>query len=190
MALSRGTALSRDTARPTACHSSAPGAPPPRRPSSARTPLIIGGVALLLVLALGVVLILSLGGAGRVTGFSSRNVAIPDANATGVTDTITLDGSGAASAIQISVDITHPYTCDLVVQAVSPQGAVATLADSDQCTRRAPNLALRLDSRQGGPELAPLVGQEVEGPWQLRVVDEVGVDSGTLVSWSITAETS
>jgi subtilisin-like proprotein convertase family protein len=88
----------------------------------------------------------------------------------------------------VAVAIQHPYTCDLIVSLRSPSGTSTTLADSDSCSRSNPNLNLQLDSRQGGP-LTSLVGQSVDGTWTLQVVDNTGVDVGSLTSWSITAET-
>jgi hypothetical protein len=161
--------------------------PPPQKKNKA-LPWILGGVALLVVLVVAIVLVIALGAGGTVTGASQRSLAIPDSSPAGVTDTIELDGSGTVSAIQVGVSITHPYTCDLVVSLRSPQGQQTVLADSNDCTRANPNLNLQLDSRQGGP-LTSLVGQSVDGTWTLQVVDNTGVDVGSLTSWSITAET-
>jgi len=159
--------------------------PPPKKRRA--LPWILGGVGLVIVLVVAVVLVVALGSGGTVTGASSRSVSIPDDSPTGVTDTITLDGSGSVSAIQVGVSITHPYTCDLVVTLRSPQGASAVIADSDSCNRSQPNLTIQLDSRQGGP-LASLVGQPTSGAWTLQVVDDVAIDRGTLTNWNLTVE--
>ena len=47
-------------------------------------------------------------------------------------------------------------------------------------------ITLGLDSATPGSPLAPLVGEPLAGPWQLRVLDAVAVDTGTLESWSVT----
>jgi hypothetical protein len=161
---------------------------PPRKNKA--LPWILGGVAVLVVVVVGIVLLvgLGLGASGPVTGASQRALPIPDSSPAGVTDTITLDGSGQVSAIQVGVSITHPYTCDLVVTLRSPQGQEVTLADSNDCTRANPNLNLQLDSRQPGSPLAPLVGQSVSGAWTLTASDGVAIDRGSLTSWNITAE--
>ncbi|MDF2976490.1 MAG: hypothetical protein K0S40_1218 [Actinomycetospora sp.] len=151
-------------------------------------PWILGGLAVLVLVVVGIVLLVGLGASGPVTGASQRALPIPDASPAGVTDTITLDGSGEVSAIQVGVSITHPYTCDLVVTLRSPQGQEVTLADSNDCTRANPNLNLQLDSRQPGSPLAPLVGQPVSGAWSLTAADGVAIDRGSLTSWNITAE--
>ena len=61
-------------------------------PKKARREGTLGGVALLLVVVVAV-LVLTLGSGGRVSGSSSRTVAIPNANPTSITDTIGLAGS-------------------------------------------------------------------------------------------------
>ncbi|MDD7937156.1 proprotein convertase P-domain-containing protein [Actinomycetospora lutea] len=159
---------------------------PPRKKNKA-LPWILGGAAVLVVAVVAVVvLVLTLGG-GAVEGASQRSVPIPDSDPVGVTDTITLDGSGTVSAIQVNATISHPYVCDLVVTLRSPQGQTVVLSDLDQCDRNRPGLALALDGNQGGP-LAPLVGQSVGGAWTLTVADRVAIDRGTLDSWNITIE--
>ncbi|WP_133251851.1 proprotein convertase P-domain-containing protein [Actinomycetospora cinnamomea] len=160
------------------------GPQPPRR--NKPLPWILGGAGVLVVLVAVIVLLVALGG-GTLTGASSRSLPIPDDDPAGATDTITLDGSGSVSALRVGVSVTHPYTCDLTVTLRSPQGASATLADVPTCTRAQPNLEIRVDSRQD-PRLAALVGQPVEGPWTIQVVDDLAVDRGTLNSWDLTVE--
>ena len=161
------------------------GQQPPKKNKA--LPWLLGGGAALIVAVIAVVVLLVTFGAGTVEGESVRSVPIPDADPAGVTDTITLDGSGTVSAIQVNATVSHPYVCDLVVTLRSPQGATAVLSDLDQCDRNRPGLALALDSNQGGP-LAPLVGQPVAGAWTLSVADGVAIDRGTLDGWKITIE--
>ena len=159
--------------------------PPPKKNKA--LPWILGGAAVVVVAVIAVVVLVVTLGGGTVEGASQRSVPIPDSDPVGVTDTITLDGSGTVSAIQVNATVSHPYVCDLVVTLRSPQGQTAVLSDLDQCDRNRPGLALALDSNQGGP-LAPLVGQSVSGAWTLTVADRVAIDRGTLDSWNITVE--
>jgi len=146
---------------------------------------LVGGVALVLVAgAVGAFLLLP--GGGTLIGVSVDRVAIPDASTSGVTDGIILDGSGTVRNVHLEASITHPYTCDLTVRLVSPQGTQVTVADPQDCSRSAPNLAIDLDSTTPGSPLAPLVGQEAEGEWRLQVVDSVGIDQGALTGWGLT----
>ena len=132
----------------------------------------------------GAVVLLS--GGGTLIGVSSAAVAIPDADPAGVTSAITLDGSGAVQNVHVEATITHPYTCDLTVTLISPQGTPVEVANRANCTRADPNLAVNLDSATPGSPLAPLVGQAAGGEWRLQVVDGVGIDEGTLTGWGLT----
>jgi subtilisin-like proprotein convertase family protein len=146
---------------------------------------LLGGIALVVVAGIvGAVVLLS--GGGTMIGVSSGAVAIPDADPAGVTSGITLDGSGAVQNVHVEATITHPYTCDLTVTLISPQGTQVEVANPATCTRADPNLAVNLDSATPGSPLAPLVGQAAGGEWRLQVVDGVGIDQGTLTGWGLT----
>lgn len=161
--------------------------PPPRPRRRGWIGWLIGGVALVLVAGIvGVVLLFS--GGGTLIGVSTGGVAIPDADPAGVTDVIALDGSGQVQSIHVEASITHPYTCDLTVTLVSPQGTPVTLADPPSCSRENPGLELNVDSATPGSPLAPLVGQQAGGEWRLQIVDAVGIDQGRLTGWGLTVQ--
>jgi proprotein convertase P-domain-containing protein len=148
---------------------------------------LLGGIALVVVAGIvGAVVLLS--GGGTMIGVSSGAVAIPDADPAGVTSAITLDGSGAVQTVHVEATITHPFTCDLTVTLISPQGTQVEVANPTDCTRANPNLAVDLDSATPGSPLAPLVGQAAGGEWRLQVVDAVGIDQGTLTGWGLTVQ--
>lgn len=162
------------------------GPPPPRR--RGWIGWLLGGIALLLVAGIvGVVVLLS--GGGTLIGVSTPNVTIPDSDPAGVTDVIALDGSGQVQDIHVEATIAHPFTCDLTVTLISPQGTPVTLADPQDCSRQNPGLQLNLDSATPGSPLAPFVGQQAGGPWRLQVVDGVGIDQGQLTGWGLTVRT-
>jgi Proprotein convertase P-domain len=172
-----------------------PGYGPPGRPPTGYGPptprkrgwigWLIGGVALVVVAGIvGAVILFS--GGGTLIGVSAGSVPIPDADPAGVTNAITLDGSGAVQNVHLEATITHPFTCDLTVTLISPQGTPVEVANPTDCTRANPNLALDLDSTTPGSPLAPLVGQAASGEWRLKVVDGVGIDQGTLSGWGLT----
>ncbi len=109
------------------------------------------------------------------------NVAIPDADATGVSSTISVPATPKAltiEAVQIAVTATHPYTGDLGIELVSPAGTKSIL----------------LNIRNGfdGSSLAGMVlasnafyGEGSAGPWTIKVVDGDPGAAGTLSSWQI-----
>jgi subtilisin-like proprotein convertase family protein len=149
---------------------------------------LVGGLALLLVIGVvGAFLLLS--GGSTYIGVSSNRVAIPDDNAAGVTDSIIVDGSGQVQSVHVEATITHPYTCDLTVSLISPQGTEIPLADPQSCDRANPNLSVVMDSTTPGSPLAPLTGQQATGEWKLHVVDSVGVDEGAVTGWGLTVNT-
>jgi hypothetical protein len=158
----------------------APGYGPPGQPPT-------GGIAVVLVAGI-VAAYLLLSGGGTLIGVSTDQVAIPDASTTGITDGVVLDGSGTVQNVHLEASITHPYTCDLTVRLISPQGTAITVADPTDCSRAAPNLAINLDSSTPGSPLAPFVGEEAEGEWRLQVVDPVRIDQGSLSGWGLTVE--
>lgn len=150
---------------------------------------LVGGVALALVAGVvGAFLLFS--GGGTLIAVSTTGAAIPDADPNGLSVPLTLDGSGTVQSVHVEASITHPYTCDLTVVLVSPQGTPVTLADPPTCSRSTPDLEVNLDSTTPGSPLAPFVGQEAGGEWRLQVVDAVGIDQGSLTGWGLTVQTS
>jgi len=63
---------------------------------------------------------------------SSPGVAIPDHDAAGVTDTITIAESGTIANIRVGVDITHTYRGDLQVTLLAPGGEAIVLHRRNQ----------------------------------------------------------
>ena len=65
---------------------------------------------------------------------------------------------------------------------IAPSGQQALL--HNQFGGSADNLIVSFDSRTN-PVLANLLGQEIQGDWELRVADLVGQDVGKLNRWSM-----
>lgn len=105
------------------------------------------------------------------------DVAIPDANATGITRSIeVLSPAGATSAL-VSVRIDHTYRGDLVVWVEAPDG-----------TRHG------LTNREGGSaddftyaETIDLAGGSAVGTWTLHVSDRASWDTGVLRFFNVLA---
>ncbi len=113
-------------------------------------------------------------------------LAIPDNNATGVTSTLNVVGSGGTvtSNFNVNVNITHPYIGDLLVKLRSPAGTLVTLHNKtgSSADNIIGNYPLTLTPAQS---LASLVGQSLDGTWSLVVSDNAGQDVGILNSWGI-----
>ncbi|MFF5159791.1 M4 family metallopeptidase [Streptomyces sp. NPDC000348] len=118
------------------------------------------------------------GGSGGGTSFeSTTDVSIPDAGSA-VTSPITVSGrtGNAPSNLQVTVDIVHPYSGDLVVDLLAPDGT-----------------AYRLRNRTGGSAdninetyTVNASSETANGTWQLRVQDAARYDTGYLSGWKLT----
>lgn len=125
--------------------------------------------------------------AAGITTASNRVIAIPDADATGIADRLTLAGAGQVGSLALQVDIEHPYIGDLTTSLTSPDGRTVTVHDRNGGNRK--NLA-RTWSMADTPSLAALVGAAIAGPWTLTVRDMASADVGQLRAWSLTVAPS
>ncbi|GAA4888901.1 S8 family serine peptidase [Streptomyces coeruleoprunus] len=121
------------------------------------------------------------GSTGGSTGtvFSSTSaVAIPDAGSA-VESPITVSGvsGNAPSALQVSVDITHTWRGDLVVDLVAPDGSTYRLKSSSSS-----------DSADDvkATYTVDASAETAAGTWKLRVQDVASQDTGTLNGWKLT----
>lgn len=125
--------------------------------------------------------------AAGITTASNRVIAIPDADATGIADRLTLAGAGQIGSLALQVDIEHPYIGDLTVSLTSPDGRTVTVHDRNGGNRQ--NLA-RAWNMTDTPSLAAMVGAAIAGPWTLTVRDMASADVGRLRAWSLTVAPS
>lgn len=115
-------------------------------------------------------------------GEAAPALTIPDDDPAGISSTIAINQPGATRQIKVSVDITHTYIGDLIVELVSPSGRQAILHNREGTGRD--NLTATYDSTSA-PSLATLVDEPVQGDWVLYVKDMAGLDVGTLNKWSL-----
>jgi hypothetical protein len=120
------------------------------------------------------------GGGGACSGSHTLNppVTIPDANADGITDVITIAGCGRAASVsaKITVNITHTWRGDLFIQLRPKNGAPVTLKNSNIGDS---------DDNVRSTYTKNLSAFPADGDWTLSVVDRFGQDVGTLTSWSL-----
>jgi lysyl endopeptidase len=131
------------------------------------------------------------------------NLAIPDNNTAGVTDTLTITTAGDLTDLNVYVDLTHSYISDLSVElrrvvttttsvtllapvSCSNDNIQVTLDDEaaqsvvGQCNATPP--AINGTFRPYQP-LTVFDGQTLSATWQLHIVDDAAQDTGTLVQW-------
>ncbi|MFO1266803.1 MAG: M6 family metalloprotease domain-containing protein [Rubrivivax sp.] len=114
---------------------------------------------------------------------STPNKAIPDNNATGISDTIDVPEAVTIASIKVGVDITHTYQGDLRVTLTTPWGVLVELHPKGQ-GGNTKNLKLTYDEAIL-PALATLRGRNTKGAWKLAVQDLAAVDTGKLNSWGL-----
>lgn len=122
--------------------------------------------------------------ATSVTAVGEQNpmLAIPDADAAGVSSVITIGTSGIVKQIKLTLEITHTFIGDLRVELQSPTGRRAIV--HGEVGGSADDLIKTYDSASPGV-LNPLIGQPMQGDWVLRVSDRVAEDVGVLRRWRI-----
>ncbi|MEU2061577.1 M4 family metallopeptidase [Streptomyces sp. NPDC013455] len=118
------------------------------------------------------------GGGGGTSYESSTPVSVPD-NGAAVTSDITVSGrSGNAPAnLQVSVDITHTWRGDLVIDLVGPSGTAYRLknfSSSDSADNVTETYTVNASA------------ESANGTWKLRVQDQATYDTGTINSWKLT----
>ena len=141
-------------------------------------------------------------GVGAAQVYTSSDVpkAIPDNDPNGVASSLTLNAGSTVSKLTVTVDISHTYDSDLVIQLVSPTGITVTLSNrhgdfgqgyvvttfDDAATTPIGNGTPPYNgSFQPDQPLAVLNGQIISGTWKLFVADAAQLDTGTIRNWSL-----
>jgi subtilisin-like proprotein convertase family protein len=128
--------------------------------------------------------------------------SIPDGSLVGVTSTLAVTaGPTSIAKVTVALSITHTFDSDLSITLISPTGTSVLLSSwnggsGNNYTSTVFDDAAGISITVGAapftgtyrPEaaLSTLNGQNANGTWQLKVVDDASLDVGSLVSWSIT----
>lgn len=107
---------------------------------------------------------------------------IPDRDPTGITRSLSCDGTGRLQDITVDVDISHTYVADLIVTLIPPAGSAIHLhykfgGSADD--------VIKTYDTSTTPALATLFDEPVAGPWQLKISDHAWRDVGKLNRWSL-----
>lgn len=105
---------------------------------------------------------------------------IPDNTPAGITSEIYVGDSAEISTVTVSVDITHTWQGDLIVDLTSPEGTTVRLHN------RTGGSADNLIETYAG--LVNFAGEASIGTWSLTVSDNAGQDTGQLNEWCINME--
>ena len=115
---------------------------------------------------------------------SQPGLPIPDNNATGVTDTITVSGSGIVFIEHVAITFSapdHTYFPDLQIRLTSPSGTVSVLAETH--TAQPGAVAPSYGELIFGTVRA--LGEPANGTWNIHVADRAANDQGTLSHWNL-----
>ena len=113
---------------------------------------------------------------------ATPNLAIPDLDAAGITDILTVPRQGRIDQLTVSVDIAHTFIGDLRVSVTTPAGTTVVLHDRSGGRRH------DLVTSYGSADIAALgtlLGEEAQGDWTLHIADLAGLDTGTLRRWGL-----
>ena len=126
--------------------------------------------------------------------------SIPDNNQAGVTSNLPIAASAIVSDVDVSIGgITHTFVGDLALDLMSPAGTTVrlfnhhgaggdnfsgTMFDDQAATAITSGAAPYSGSFRPFEPLSAFNGQELQGTWKLKVVDNVAADTGTLQSWN------
>ncbi|MGW2933863.1 M4 family metallopeptidase [Streptomyces sp. NPDC001156] len=118
------------------------------------------------------------GGGGGTSYENTTPLSIPD-NGPAVTSSIDVSGrtGNAPSNLQVTVDITHTWRGDLVIDLVGPSGAsyrLKNFSSSDSADNVNATYTVNASS------------ETANGTWKLKVQDQARLDTGKLNSWKLT----
>jgi proprotein convertase subtilisin/kexin type 2 len=114
------------------------------------------------------------------TALAAPNLAIPDNNTTGVSNTISVASSEIANIEFIEITFSaadHTYSGDLDITLTSPANTVSQLSEQHFCACTPYNGWVFGSARH--------LGEAANGSWTLTVKDGVAVDTGTFQSWRL-----
>jgi kexin len=115
------------------------------------------------------------------TALVSPGLPIPDNNATGVSSTINVAGSGISRIEFIEITFSaanHKRSGDLAITLTSPAGTVSQLSETHACSPCTPYNGWIFGS-------ARHLGEAADGSWKLTVKDGAAKYTGTFQSWKL-----
>jgi subtilisin family serine protease len=111
------------------------------------------------------------------------NLPIPDNSAIGVSNTIPIVTSPVAviEAVQIRVSLTHTSLGDLGIEVISPAGTRSVIKNIEDGYAASENLSNQVFLTNA------FYGESPVGPWTIKVVDGLPLDTGKLTGWAVRA---
>ena len=104
---------------------------------------------------------------------------IPDNDKNGLVDTIKMQRDLTVKAVEIDVNIKHPYNGDVSIELHGPNGKSVNVFGP---TRKPGANVKELFS---GDKFDVFKGIKSKGDWKIKVIDSGARDNGSLVDWSL-----
>jgi hypothetical protein len=117
--------------------------------------------------------------ANKVNFTTEAGVDIPDADANGVTSTLTVAETRTATTVWLNVDITHTYVGDLEIVLKKDDGFEKVVRSKEGGSA---------DDIHTQIEVKELAGKALAGAYTLVVRDTARIDTGKLVRWGLSAD--
>lgn len=109
----------------------------------------------------------------------TKGLVIPDADTTGISDTLSISAELQIDFVEVELNLTHPYRGDLVVTLTSPDGTESVLVNRpSNGSDSGDNIVFTLSSTHHW-------GETSAGDWTLTVKDLAGEDVGFLNNWTL-----
>jgi subtilisin-like proprotein convertase family protein len=106
------------------------------------------------------------------------NQSIPDKSATGTKHTLSVTHKLKVEAVQIRVEIDHPFISDIGVELTSPSGTVSKILRINSNIRDRGLFGFTLLSNA-------FYGESSAGDWTIKVLDGKSGNTGRLLSWEL-----
>jgi subtilisin-like proprotein convertase family protein len=106
------------------------------------------------------------------------NQSIPDKSATGTKHTLSVTHKLKVEAVQIRVEIDHPFISDIGVELTSPSGTVSKILRINSNIRDRGLFGFTLLSNA-------FYGESSAGNWTIKVLDGKSGNTGRLLSWEL-----
>ncbi len=114
----------------------------------------------------------------QISSSSNLNLSIPDNSNAGALSQLSIANNYSIEAVQLKLDIEHPFIGDLGIELTSPSGTTSTMMNI--------NSGVSISNISNEVLLSnAFYGESSLGTWQLKIVDGQGQDVGTLKNWSI-----
>lgn len=149
---------------------------------------------------------------GRLPIAQDLPLDLRDDDASGVESLLQVNEQGIIEALDVRVQIEHPWVGDLQLQLTSPAGTTVRLLDRPGvpantfgCSRNDMDVLFSDAATQeledlcaGNPwfvgtglptePLAAFIGESLTGTWRLRVIDQAPGDGGQLIQWQLISD--